>query len=204
MHGLRLQDTIECVLVDYPPRPSARRAERVVYTMPPPKGYKKKPKLTQRQMRFLEAYSQVQTAGMAAVIAGYSAKHPDQSGHQALQQIKAKAADVLDAHGLTADHLIENYLAPALNAQKPVFFTGQGEPISFVLTNDWAARVRALDIAFKLRGDYATQEDILKDATSVRVIRIDVPRPQPPEVKNLSQGSGAKPSGIKLDGSVKT
>ena len=160
-----------------------------------PQKRKKRPRidrLTPKQQRFLEVFQEVETAGMAAVIAGYSPKNPAQSGYQALRDIKAKAVDILDAHGLTCDHLIQNYLSVALNAKRPMFVAKNGKQIEFVMTNDWPARVRALDIAFKLRGDYATTEDVMKDATSVRVIRIDVPRPRPPEVQKLP-GNGKPP-----------
>lgn len=70
-----------------------------------------------------------------------------------------------------------------LNADKPVFFLKDGRPVEFVFVHDWPARSKALDMVFKMHGAYATKEDQMKDATSVRVIRIDVPRPRPPAIK---------------------
>jgi hypothetical protein len=169
---------------------------------------KKKPNrrksLTPREIKFLQAYQEVQNQAEAAVIAGYSPKNPSQSGAQVMAAIKDKAPDVLTRHGLTLDEGIGKYLATQLNAEKPVFFLRDGMPEQFIFVHDWSARSRALDMLFKLHGSYATSEDVLKDATSVRVIRVDVPRPKPPEVKNLSQGGGAKPNGIKPDAFGKT
>jgi len=45
----------------------------------------------------------------------------------------------------------------------------------------------------RLHGAYPTKEQIMKDATSVRVIKIDIPRPRPPAIGVDSTGNKPNP-----------
>jgi hypothetical protein len=76
----------------------------------------------------------------------------------------------MDELGLTLPSLIENYLRPGLDAcEVKVFYNGK----QIVYSKELIAheiRLRALDIAFKLRGDYAPRDPVLAAQVGVKVI----------------------------------
>ena len=73
-------------------------------------------------------------------------------------QIEAKTRDVMDRVGLRDIELIENCLKPALVANEIRFFpmATDADPthIEERTTVAWGPRLRALDVAFQLRGSY--------------------------------------------------
>jgi len=91
----------------------------------------------------------------SALAAGYSDKHPGQSGWQALESIRHKMPEVLDEHGLTDCALIEKHLLPALEAQETKFVQRGGKITDQMNVVAWSARLRALDLVFRLKGSYA-------------------------------------------------
>ena len=80
-----------------------------------------------------------------------------------------------------------------LNAKNTTFAIKDGKFTDWIDTDDNTTQLKALDIALRLQGAYPTKEQIMRDATSVRVIRIDVPRPRPPEVAVDSSASKPNP-----------
>ena len=117
-----------------------------------------KRKLTPQQVLLIRNIVKGMTLGEAAVNAGYSENNPGQSGWQALQQIKDKMPAILDRHGLTDDALIEKYLRPALEAQETEFAKFEGKITDRVDVIAWEPRLKALDMAFSLKGSYAPKE----------------------------------------------
>jgi len=98
------------------------------------------------------------TVTAAALKAGYSEKSPGQAGYQALKTVRIKIPDIMDKQGLSDQRLIKNYLKPALEASttRYVVVGGKGEEeIEKYEDVAWDARLRALDMAFKLKGSYA-------------------------------------------------
>jgi phage terminase small subunit len=90
----------------------------------------------------------------SALAAGYSEKNPGQSGWQALQNIRRKMPEVFAQNGLTDAVLIEKHLIPALEAQNTLLARKEGQIIYQRSVIAWDARLKALDIALRLRGLY--------------------------------------------------
>jgi hypothetical protein len=73
-------------------------------------------------------------------------------------KIEVKTREVMDACGLTDHELINRHLRPALDAMETRFFpmATDDDPthIEERQTVAWNPRLRALDVAFQLRGSY--------------------------------------------------
>jgi len=138
----------------------------------------KLPKLTPRQSRFAKAFMKSRTLREAALAAGLSPKNPRQSGSQMLKQLQAKVPEMMDQHGLSVPSLIDNYLRPLLNATQTKFAQDEGEFTDFVDVEDNDIRERALDKAFRLHGAYAPRDGETPGGIGVKVIVLDVSRPQ--------------------------
>lgn len=98
------------------------------------------------------------TLTQAALKAGYSEKSPAQCGNQAMRAIRLKVPDVMEKQGLSDKKLIRKYLKPALDALETKFFQKEGNVTETRDVVAWDVRLRALDMAFKLRGSYAATE----------------------------------------------
>jgi len=134
--------------------------------------------LTPRQALFARSLLGGRTITEAARIAGYSEKNLAQSGHQALKAIRLSVPELLDELGLTERTLIEKHLVPKLHAKITKLATRNGEFTDYVELENHDTQLKALDIAFRLHGAYAPKDP--KDAAQfgVKVVIIDVPRPQ--------------------------
>ncbi len=130
-----------------------------------------------RQVALVKNLVDGMTITEAAQRAGYSKKCPGQSGYQALQNLKLKMPELLDRLGLSDIALIEKHLKPLLSARTTKFFQHRGKVTGKRLVTDNEARLKALDMAFKLRGSFAQEIPKLADATGVNVIIMDAPRP---------------------------
>jgi len=116
----------------------------------------------------------------AARRAGYSRKCPGQAGYQALQNLKLKMPELLDRLGLSDVALIEKHLKPLLSAQTTKFFQRRGKVTGKRVVADNEARLKALDMAFKLRGSFSQTDPRLAEPEGVKVIIMDMPRPPRP------------------------
>lgn len=153
-----------------------------------------KKKLTQKQRKLVENMARGMPQGKAAIEAGYAPKYACQAAYQALESIRKLMPEVLDRVGLTDEALIEKQLRPLLEATETKFFPYQKtirrnidgrkctEKVQVIETREvvaWGPRIKALDMAFKLRGDYAPKQiDTEPDVNNeVRVINIGgIPR----------------------------
>jgi hypothetical protein len=133
--------------------------------------------LTPRQMVLTKCLLDGATITDAARDAGYSEKNLAQSGHQALKAICLSMPEVLDEIGLTERALIEKHLVPLLFATTTRFFQYGGKVTGKRIVADNDARLRALDMALRLRGTFAAADLKLAEPTGVKVIIMDVPRP---------------------------
>lgn len=95
----------------------------------------------------------------AAKAAGFSGNYPSQAGYHALQSMKLPLAQLLEAHGLGNSVLIEAHLKPLLEAKEIKFFQKDGIVVSTRRVKDNGTRTKALDMAFKLTGAYASAEN---------------------------------------------
>jgi hypothetical protein len=114
----------------------------------------------------------------AARKAGYSRKCPGQAGYQALQNLKLKMPELLDRLGLSDVALIEKHLKPLLSARTTKFFQHRGKVTGKRLVSDNDARLKALEMAFKLRGSFVQPDPKLAEPTGVKYVILDMPRPQ--------------------------
>lgn len=135
--------------------------------------------LTPRQDAFAEHLLESDTVTEAARKAGYSDKNLAQSGHQALKAIRLKMPALMDELDLSERALIEKHLVPLLSATSTKFFQHEGKVLQKCEVADNDTRVKALDMAFKLRGSYNAADPKLNEPAkaSPPVFIIDVPRP---------------------------
>jgi len=141
----------------------------------------------------METRSQTQ----AAIAAGYSKKNPGQSGHQALQDIKAKAPEIMAALGLTTESVIKNHLIPLLNAKETKFAQKDGEFTDSVEVELPGIRLGATRTALELLNAFPPKDPILAGQVGVNVVIIDVPRPDRStiDVPHTHSKAPAVPSG---------
>lgn len=152
---------------------------------------------TNRQRLLVKGLAKGKKGADAAIAAGYSPKNARQSASQALQQIQKTAPELLAAHGLSDEVLIDKYLRPLLDAEETKFFPhhemeettekileGEGEnarmverPVkrsTFKLAERnciaWNPRRDGLDMAFKIRGMYQREQENKGPEFSVIII----------------------------------
>lgn len=85
----------------------------------------------------------------AGRIAGYC---DAQEAHRAYQRVQRKMPDLLDAHGLTEDHVIEECLKPSLKAMETKFFADKGIVMTQKDVIAWGPRQQAEERYWRLRG----------------------------------------------------
>jgi len=115
-------------------------------------------RLSPKQRKLVQYLSKGMTITAAALKAGYTEKSPGQAGYQALKTVRLKIPDIMNKQGLSDQLLIKNYLKPALGASTTRYVTigRKGhETVEEYEDVAWDARLRALDMAFKLKGSYA-------------------------------------------------
>jgi phage terminase small subunit len=114
--------------------------------------------LTPQQHNLVKNLVKGMNLQQAAIAAGYSPKNASISANQALKGIRKKMPQLLDKRGLTDSALIRKYLKPALEANETKFFQKDGEVKETHDVINWDARLRALDMTFKLKGSYSPVE----------------------------------------------
>jgi hypothetical protein len=134
--------------------------------------------LTTRQVALTKNLLSGTTITEAARRAGYSEKNLAQSGHQALKAIRLRMPELMDDAGLSERVLIEKYLVPLLSAKDTKYFQHRGKITDKRTVPDNDTRLRALETAFELRGSYPSTYREDPAQTGVKVIVVDVPRPQ--------------------------
>ena len=129
-----------------PKKPDARKISR---------------KLNLRQRRFVAEFTNPKSAGFgnqtkAAELAGYSKLAPSQSGHQILRNIEVRSEieRIMDEAGVTGKMLTQ-VLRGGLKAKITRVFCPTGGKLVYSRGMvDHPTRMRAAEIAFKLRGDF--------------------------------------------------
>ena len=105
--------------------------------------------------------------------------------------------DILDAHGLTDEVLIDKYLRPALEAEETRYIVTGGVNNAKIHSRKqpiWEPRLRALDMSFKLKGSYSASTEEGR-GPSVQVIVLDVVRPDRSAITVQPMKKPADPSG---------
>jgi hypothetical protein len=131
--------------------------------------------LTPREFAFAVNVLQGTSITEAARRVGYPEKDLSQSGNQAPQAIRLSAPVLMDRLGLTERVLIEEHLAPLLAATTTKYFQAEGGVRQRREVANVYARLKALDMAFKLRGSYATADSKLAKPAPPPAIIIDIP-----------------------------
>ena len=134
--------------------------------------------LTQKQRALVRNLIEGKNLTQSALAAGYSGKCPGQAGWQALESIRLKLPELLDQHGLTDQALIEKHLKRLLRANETRLFQHKGKITDSRRVPANAIRLKALDMAFRLRGSYAKRAEDTPEKRTVQVLVVDVPRPQ--------------------------
>ena len=142
--------------------------------------------LKPRQVALVRNLVDGMTITEAARRAGYSKKCPGQAGYQALQNLRLKMPELLDRLGLNDVALIEKHLKPLLSARTTKFFQYRGKVTGKRIVVDNDARLKALDMTFKLRGSFAQTDPRLAEPEGVKVIIMDMPRPHRPVAKAVN------------------
>jgi hypothetical protein len=138
---------------------------------------KKRKRLSPRQAKFIHARAQGNSQAKSAIIAGYSSKNSDQTGHQVMEGLRGRVPDLLDRAGLSEETLIGKYLVPLLEWEETVFFQKDGRVKEERKVADGSIRHSALRTAFELHGSYAPKLLENKDSGGNVTVILDVPRP---------------------------
>jgi phage terminase small subunit len=134
-------------------------------------------KLTSQQRALVKNLIKGMSITEAAREAGYADNgYVGQIGSQALENIRLKMPEVLDKHGLTDDVLVENYLKPLLEAEETEFAKFEGRITDERNVIAWGPRKEGLDIAFKLKGSYATKSAEELNASNITINLGAIPR----------------------------
>jgi len=135
-------------------------------------GLGQQKRLTHKEQAFVRNLVIGKNLTESALAAGYSDKHPGQSGWQALKNIQLKMPELLDRYGLTDYVLIEKHLKPLLWATETKFFHTKGKVVDTRQVPANAIRLDALDMAFRLKGSYPlpVSENGTKTKKCVQVI----------------------------------
>jgi hypothetical protein len=112
----------------------------------------------------------------AAIAAGYSPKNASQSAHQALASLKVP--DMLNNAGYSIPVIIEKHLTPKLYAKTTKLAIDDGKFTDFVDLEDHGTQMQAIDTMLKMHGAYAPKDPRELAQFGVKVVIIDVPRPQ--------------------------
>jgi hypothetical protein len=101
--------------------------------------------------------------------------------------------ELMDSLGLSEKALIEKHLVPLLSAKSTKFFQHEGKVVQKREVADNEARLRALDMAFKLRGSYTAADAKPPEPPPPSVIVIDIPRPGHPENQAVDPQKPSRP-----------
>lgn len=129
---------------------------------------KKTRQLTRKQEKLVEGIIAGKSGAQAARDAGYSPDKPEnarQSAYQALKEIAGRVREVMDGRGLTLELLIDKHLRSVLEARETKFFpwrkTTKRKTEQIIDEREVVnlmVKATGLDIAFRLRGDYAPKQ----------------------------------------------
>ena len=120
-----------------------------------------------------------------------------------LQGIRLRVPEILDQAGYSVSVLIEKHLAPKLTATTTKLAVEKGEFTDHVELEDHDTQLKAIDMMLRMHGAYAPKDPKEAAQFGVKVVVIDVPRPQlgvfMPDIKPgdlppvSASGNGYKP-----------
>jgi hypothetical protein len=95
-----------------------------------------------------------------------------------LQGIRLRVPEILDQAGYSVSVLIEKHLAPKLKATTTKLAVDKGEFTDHVELEDHDTQLKAIDMMLRMHGAYAPKDPKEAAHFGVKVVVIDVPRPQ--------------------------
>jgi hypothetical protein len=127
------------------------------------------------------------TISSAGKAAGYSGT----AAHRALKNLQGTISEIMDQAGFSDAHLVQNCLGPLLHATQIKLGQHKGKFRDAVEVADNDARLRALDIALRIKGKYEPPATEQHNKHTVKVLVLDCPRPKrdppPPTVIEIAR-----------------
>jgi hypothetical protein len=114
------------------------------------------------------------TISSAGLAAGYSGT----DAHRTLRNLQGTMSEILDQAGMSDAFLAQNCLLPLLHATQVKLGQYKGKFRDSVEVADNDARLRALDIALRIKGKYAPLAVEQPHKHTVKVLVLDCPRPK--------------------------
>jgi hypothetical protein len=145
------------------------------------------------------AFANCQSAGLCN--RAYSAPYL-LSGFLGAAGLRLRLPEILDKAGYSVPVLIEKHLAPKLTATTTKLAVEKGEFTDHVELEDHDTQLKAIDMMLRMHGAYAPKDPQEAAHFGVKVVVIDVPRPQhgvfmadigPGELPGASGSNGHKP-----------
>ena len=161
--------------------------------------------LTRREKALFAGLASGMSITDAARAAGYSEKWPGSAGWNALQNIKAKAPNLFDRHGLTNDAFMEKHVIPALNATEIKAFHYKGRFVYSKPLIAWGPRVQMIRLVAEMMSLIVKEQETPNAGIKVVVIdqKMRPRRPPtnvtPPQVPGLGSPTVAvakEPAGL--------
>ena len=121
-----------------------------------------KENLSRRESRFLDAYLEGKTLAECAMYAGLRGKTTNSlkvSGYRLLTNINISLKELHELQGITGEYLRQK-LQEGLDAKKKYFGTWQGQIVESKPFEDHTSRLKALEIAHKLRGEFIDKTEV--------------------------------------------
>ncbi len=121
-----------------------------------------KANLTRKEGLFLKAYlagKHLKDCALAMGSKGKDNHSLSQIGYEMLNRIDISVKELHAMQGITPEYLRQK-LDEGLNAKKPYFATWQGKILQSEPTEDHPSRLKALEIAHKLRGEFVDKVEL--------------------------------------------
>jgi hypothetical protein len=116
------------------------------------------------------------------------------AANRALKNLQGTISEIMDQAGFSDVYLVQNCLGPLLPATRTKHFQCKGKVKDRAEVADNDARLRALDIALRIKGKHAPLAVEQAHKHTVQVIVVDVPPPKrdvpPPTTIEIIPRSG--------------
>jgi hypothetical protein len=134
---------------------------------------------------------------MTIASAGQAAGYMGPGAYRALKNLRGTISEIMDQAGLSDAYLVQNCLHPLLHATRTKHFQSKGKVKDTRDVADNDVRLRALDIALRIKGKYAPLAEEQPHKHAVKVLILDVPRPKrdipPPTMIEIAKPAAALP-----------
>jgi hypothetical protein len=133
---------------------------------------KQRNRLTEREKKFIRARLEGLNLTQAALAAGYSTAQPRTAGARAQAQIEGKAADILEAEGITDKFFVRKCILPALFATETKVFNNEGRLTYSKPLIAWGPRTSTNALVAKMKG-LIKEEQPQQPIDSIKIVTIN-------------------------------